>query len=57
MLRSMRPYLIVAVLVGALLGVAYDLGAPVWFVYAALLAFFVAIIPFADRWSRREPPW
>jgi hypothetical protein len=56
MIRALRPYLALAVLIAAGAGIAYGLGAPVWVPYAAILLVLVTVLPGYDRWDRRNHP-
>ena len=52
MWRALAPYLTVALLIAALVGVAYGLGGPVWLVYAGILLAVLVVLPGYERWDR-----
>lgn len=56
MWRALAPYLFMALLVVAIAGVAYGLGAPAWTAYAAIVLAVLTVVPGYDRWDRRQHP-
>ena len=56
MIRTLAPYLALAVLIAVAAGTAYGLGAPAWIVYVAILLAVLAVLPGYNRWDERHHP-
>ncbi len=56
MLRSLAPYLVVAMFVMGSAGLIYGLGGPAWVMYAAIVPAALAVLPGEARWERRRHP-
>jgi uncharacterized membrane protein YdbT with pleckstrin-like domain len=56
MLRTLAPYLTLAVLIVAAAAIAYALGAPAWVAYAAIILAVVAVLPGYNRWDQHHHP-
>jgi hypothetical protein len=56
MLRTLGPYLALAVAIVVVTAVAYAYGAPVWAVYVGTLLAVFAVLPGWERWDQRHHP-
>lgn len=56
MLRALAPYLVLAALEAVAGAVAYQLGAPAWIAYVAILLAVLAVLPGYSRWDQHHHP-
>lgn len=54
MFRALAPHLLIAMLIAMGGGLAYGLGGPAWFVYAALFVSALAVLHGYIRWDERQ---